>query len=363
MYQYLILLSALVVSVTGCQNQHSQESEQSEVVEQVVIAEQTSEELTFEQGYCELLRLNLLANAVEFDMQLSFAVKDSTTSSIAAPAREAAEQMLLLKEDLLQLPMPAEFTEIQSILAVAIDKDIYIYEVYAEEREDEVNLDSEYEELNGIIVSYNEALTPYRKEFLSTPTGVMMFDSWEYVLSLIENPDEKDLFLEGVGLALEDRNFLEAGMIFDDLLDSYKDTPVEASIIIFLIDCMRMGGDDVKAVLGDEETALGILDEFIMRGEYSPYIYWVYRQWRVYRQQNDHGSSNWSDIPNDEYIEVLWTLVESTQRYISENPDNICAKKELRQLLNMPLIERWGSDCIYGNSILKESFDLWDSIY
>ena len=112
--------------------------------------------------------------------------------------------------------------------------------------------------------------------------------------------------------------------------------------------------------IGDEEYLIGLLDDFIKTGTYSPRLAWMYFQWRTLRQFYIVGVSNYGDIPNDEYLEVLREVMGTIGQYISEHPGDVHAEDQILSLLLIPLIERWGDRSTrMGNSVWSDYNYLW----
>ena len=109
----------------------------------------------------------------------------------------------------------------------------------------------------------------------------------------------------------------------------------------------------------DPAYVKNLLDSFISRKNYSPRIQKIYLQWRTLKQSFDNGVSNWSEIPNDKYVEALWELAQSIERYLQTHPGDAWAKYQLLLLMDTGLIERFTSNSAFGNSAIIDQYDLW----
>ena len=65
---------------------------------------------------------------------------------------------------------------------------------------------------------------------------------------------------------------------------------------------------------------------------------------------NNHGMSNMSEIPNNEYLKVQWKVAETIMNFIEKNPSDVWAKQQVPVLMTLGNIERGGA---YGNTNLN----------
>jgi len=313
-----------------------------------------------EKGIFELEHIGLQVQAVEIEMGLYLAkeAKDSPMYEEGAsikPARKAVEDLSGIKNSLSALVLPQELAELKPQYIGVIDKLAGIYSAVS--KKSNIDLGKEHESFWVMVEEYNKSLIAKIDLFLEVPKGLQGFDILAEEAKLFQSPEDKDRFIKADNLIKEEK-YKEAAAILKDLLARHKDTAAEGSVISRIADCYEMGSGDAE--LGDIGYALGLLNEYVtVKKKYSPNIQRIYLQWKVIKQFTSHGLSNWSEIPNDEYIAVLWDLVRPVEQYVETHPDDKWAKLQLLLLMDAPLIYRWPENYQYGNSVAINHYYLW----
>lgn len=95
------------------------------------------------------------------------------------------------------------------------------------------------------------------------------------------------------------------------------------------------------------EKALALLSGIVQKDPYSPVIFEAFLKWRTLTQEEDHGMSNFSDIPNDEYNKVREKELRKVRQYQKTHPQDPFAEDQAESFLIQPNIERGEA---YGNS-------------
>ncbi|MDD4203384.1 MAG: hypothetical protein PHQ52_07950, partial [Candidatus Omnitrophica bacterium] len=152
-----------------------------------------------------------------------------------------------------------------------------------------------------------------------------------------------------------DKQYKEAYELFEGLLKQYKGTMFEGSILTNMVDCR----ENTSSEMSKEDAGLEsieMLNDFMGRKIYSPRLYKIFEQWRTLFQMNNHGVSNWSIIPNEEYLDKRWTVIETIQGYVKEHPEDIEAKAQSIIVIDLPLVKR---GLPMGNSTINH----WGSLF
>jgi len=315
-----------------------------------------------EKGLFELEYVGMQIQAVEIEMRLYLAQeeKDSPNYNKGAsikPAKKAVDGLSVIKANLSALVLPAELNELKLQFVGVVDKLAGIYTSVS--KKTKINQEKEFKAFWDMVEAYNKKLKVKIDGSVNVPKDLKEFNLLALETSYFENQEDKTKFKTADKLITGEKKYTEAAGILKELLARYKDTPAEGSIIVRLADCAEMGDRATADLLGDPEYVLGLLDSFISKKNYSPLIQRIYLQSRTLKQTFENGLSNWSGIPNDQYIKVLWELAQSFEKYIEANPDDHWAKLQLLLLMDTRLIERWGSGYPYGSSVAIDHYNLW----
>ncbi len=317
-----------------------------------------------EEGLLELFHARILYDAVNIEMKLHFGLVDKDSLyDISSRCAEAGEDLTVIRNNLLDLSIPAELSEAKTLLAEALAQSIYIYNTILEQGGD-IDFVEEYRVLDELPNEYYGVRNYCVEEYsLMRYPGIERYDHFEYEIGLFENIRDRELFEQAKSM-IDNGEYLTAGRILEGLLEEYKGAIQEGSIITRIADCIELGAYDdvITAEIGNLEYSVDLLYDFIEGGEYSPNIAWMFYQWRTLKQFHlvDGGVSNWGNIPNDEYIAVLWGIIETCEQHLSAHPDDLSVKYQIILLLDIPLIDRWGPRSVRsGNSVWSDYNYFW----
>lgn len=315
-----------------------------------------------EKGIFELEHIGMQIQAVEIEMRLQLAQeeKDSVNYHKGAsikPAKKAVDDLNNIKTNLSALSLPPELNELRAQFVGVIDKLFGIYSAVA--KKVKIDQEKEFKTFWDLVEAYNKNLKAKIDGSVDVPKDLKAFNLLSLETSYFSNQEDKDKFQTADKLITGEKKYTEAAVILKDLLSRYKDTTAEGSIIVRLVDCAQMGDQSAFDELKDPEYPLVLLNSFVAKKSYSPQIQRIYLQWRTIKQVFENGLSNWSGIPNEQYIKTLWELAQSLEQYIGMNSDDHWAKLQLLLLMDTPLIERWRSDYPYGSSVAIDHCNLW----
>ncbi len=105
-----------------------------------------------------------------------------------------------------------------------------------------------------------------------------------------------------------------------------------------------------------KEDGLDVLTQIVNKNAYSPVLYEAFYKWRTTEQYYNHGMSNMSHIPNKEYNEKRWEIIQVIKKHLESVPDDLWAQEQVDLLLSLPNIRRGGP---MGNDNLTH----WGSLY
>lgn len=242
-----------------------------------------------------------------------------------------------LKAEIQALNVSEGLRNTQKIMVEFIDKTKAIYGALHTLNDEQMK--EKFKEHQENVLNLSNAMQDTFKKYytLSDASELKIIDK---ELELISDKNDKNSFLNAVDL-LGKRKCKQSKVILVDLLKKYKNTPFEASILIRIIDCQQIKDSDLEQDIDSEkyqELALKLLE----RGEYSPVLFDLFGRWRTVDQMNNHGMSNMSEIPNDEYLKVQWKVAETIIGFIEKNPKDVWAKQQLPVLMTLGNIERGG---------------------
>jgi len=104
-----------------------------------------------------------------------------------------------------------------------------------------------------------------------------------------------------------------------------------------------------------------VLDNEFARGEYSPYLYGMWRTWRA-SASTMIGKSSWAYIPNLLYNQKRKQVADIILRHIENNPTDTFAQGLLINIAGCENISRHGS--LFGNASISEQmshFPEWEN--
>jgi len=246
-----------------------------------------------------------------------------------------------LKKQIQSLAVSERLMGTQKIMVEFIDKTKAIYQTLYTLNDEQFKAKFKEHQSNVLYLS-NAMQDAFKKYYvLSDGSSLVIIDK---ELELIRDDKDKKDFLRAIAL-IKERKCKQSEKILLGLLKKYQSTPFEASILIRIIDCHQIKDSDLDQDVDSEKYQKQTL-KFLEKGQYSPVLFDLFGRWRTVDEMNNHGMSNMSEIPNNEYLKVQWKVAETIMGFIEKNPDDIWAKQQLPVLMTLGNIERGGA---YGN--------------
>mgnify|MGYP006916215469 FL=1 len=137
------------------------------------------------------------------------------------------------------------------------------------------------------------------------------------------------------------------------LMSACKDFDTQCSLLLYWADHEDM--------MRAPEWFVAAGSRLLQSGHYSPLLYDVWVRWRALYQYCYHGSSTWSDIPNNFYNIVRLQCYESCLKHIASNHDDIMAMNCASLLAGRSNIQRFG--WMFGNSTTVEINELMPNAF
>ncbi|MDP2938991.1 MAG: hypothetical protein Q8O13_02765 [Candidatus Omnitrophota bacterium] len=307
-----------------------------------------------EKGILKLEHIGMQINAVENDLRFYYMVNEKDRPAVAP--KEEIRNLKKIDAELSNLKLPQELDGLRLDFKKVVDKFLdNCKDIVTKNTE---TMDREFEELWQMISAYNEKLKSTGKKYIEFPDLPKDFDLVDAEAGLFPDKTDQEQFKKADSL-MEKKQYAEAENLLSLLLKKYKNEPTEGSIMYRIVNCYQMKDSSLRDKSGGEEYELNILSDYVGRKLYSSRIVPLYRQWRVLEQQMNSGVSNWSDIPNAKYVQVLWDLAMATQNYIERHPDDYLAKINLLMLMDTPIIQRFSDRYAYGNTITIDYANLF----
>ena len=114
--------------------------------------------------------------------------------------------------------------------------------------------------------------------------------------------------------------------------------------------CLDLRQSDllVKSTPTDQEGALSLLEGILKVEGYSPDLAEVYWKWRTLTQLVRHGSGNVVDIPNWDYNEARWKVLQKIREYQKLYPKDEWAPEQAWAVLDVLNINRGAQETNYA---------------
>ncbi|MCM8783270.1 MAG: hypothetical protein NC818_00620 [Candidatus Omnitrophica bacterium] len=243
-----------------------------------------------------------------------------------------------IKEHLESLDFPEELNGLKNMYGIIIASLKSIYTGI--DQKDESKIKSEFRTFNTLYAKYSENLKMFKDVKKQAGTSMPV----EEILKFIDNEEDKNNFLQAVKL-MKSRKYLQAYSILNKLKEKYSGTVFGDCVMLKITDCYLREDTDIEVVnrYKATEDALIVLKTIINKNVYSPILYEAFYKWRTIEQEFNHGMSNISDIPNMEYNEQRWKIVQVIKAYLKDNPLDRWAKIQIDLLLGLPNIKRGGA--------------------
>lgn len=280
---------------------------------------------------------------VEIEMAYFLGWQPGEKQDMESAVREAVAKLDDIKKSLLELSLPEELDGARDYYVLIADglKNIYSG---IEEKTQEL-IDKEFEDLDkNASEKHAKVVSPVFDSYRQSEKLPESFDIMAEEARFANTEEDRNEYLSITKL-IDSKKYKDAYDRLAKLRAQYKGTAFEQCILLRMSDCLIMDDSDFGNVLEGEE----LLSEIVNSKQYHPVLFESFAKWRSVYQSNNHGMSNFSEIPNDEYNEKRWKIVQLVKEYAKQNPDDLWAKKQVIALLETLNIHRGG---MFGNSNL-----------
>jgi len=303
----------------------------------------------------ELLFTDLRVSAVTTDMYVYLGWFPDEKKEMKEAAEEAIKDLDQIQYHLANLFLPKELLELRASNVRAIEKLKDIYNGI--ENKEEEGIKQEFNDFGQLYSQFQKKLKSILKQFRNFQELPEDFDPTDEEMWTVENKNDKEMYLNAMQF-MKDKKYSSAYEVLSRLQDKYKGSIFEDCINLYMSDCLLVSDTDIKSAEGMEttENGLQLLLDIIDKGEYSPVLYEAFYKWRSTDQYFNHGMSNMSQIPNKEFNEKRWKLIQIIKKHLIEKPNDIWAQKQVDWLLGLPNIARGGA---FGNTNLAH----WGRLY
>lgn len=300
----------------------------------------------FEKGIFNLEHIGLKISAVENDMRFFIEWKPTEKPKWQEPAEQAVKDLDGIKNELNYLDLPQELDSLQAEFGEVIEE---LKKVYSEiqSKSDEI-IKEELDSFWRKVEVYNQNFKVFINQHLKMPELSEGFEVLDEEIAYIDDDDDKKDFQQAIDF-MDNKEYKQAHGILLILLEKYRKSPLEASMISRIVDCREMKNTKLNEEIAGGDS-IEILSNFLNSGQYSPRLYKIFEQWRTLEQFSSHGASNWSVIPNEKYIKKRWMVVRNIEKYLENNPDNSWAKWQIALLMDLPIIQRGDP---FGNTNIR----------
>lgn len=298
--------------------------------------------------------VELQTSAVTIDMYRYLGWFPEEKEMIKKASVKAISDLKTIKNYLRQLSFTGDLIELKDMHLAIIDMLVQIYDGIELKSTDDI--EKAFAESNGLYSQYSEKFREAIKKYMPVEKLPEDFNVMEQEVKLVQSQKDKESYLNAVEL-IKEKRFSHAYKDLADLREKYKDTAFEHCIMLKMSDCPIMTEpNNQDDSIYNPEKGIELLSDILDTGKYSPVLFEVFYKWRTQTQAFWHGMSNTSEIPNWEYNEKRWSVIQTIKQYVNDNPDDVWAKAQVNLLLGLPNIAR-GSPM--GNSNLNH----WGALY
>jgi len=306
---------------------------------------------SYEPSLDDIRFVELQFSAVITDMYMYLGWFPEEKEMLKKASVKAISDLKTIKDYLRQLNFTGDLIELKDMHLAIIDMLVQIYDGIELKSTDDIK--RAFAEFNGLYYSekYEEALKQY-KSLEKLPED---YDLKEPECAY--NQQDKETYLNAIEFVKEKR-FDQAYKDLVRLREKYKDTAFEHCIMLKMSYCLIMAEPNERgdSEFNSEKKGIALLSDILDAGEYSPVLFDAFYKWRTMTQLFWHGMSNMSEIPNWEYNEKRWSVIQTVKQHIKDNPDDVWAKTQMNLLLSLPNIKRGGP---FGNY----NIDHWVMLY
>lgn len=286
--------------------------------------------------------------AIENNMRLYIGWENTDRTKWEQPAAKAIALLGKLKTDLARIKQPDQDKALAATLESAADQLLNAYGDIAAKRDETIQkqLSDYVQTMNRYANQFGQATKAFRKsiESIENPETLKTQTNSK---ALFQNPEDLAQYQNATKL-IEQKQYANAYAILQNLYKNCKTTPLKGIIIQAMVKCLQAPQNGISEP--DSGTkCVTLLEDFFKQNTYSTNMDMLFLQWRTATQMWFYGSSNRSHIPYDKYFRQRYKIVKILVNEMQQNPENIIARKQLWNMLTVPVIERGG---LLGNTNL-----------
>ena len=297
-------------------------------------------------AFDDLRFVELQLSAVTTDMDLYLGWRSEEKAAMKEAARKANADLAALKMRVVAINSLKGQAPLQETTLKMIDCLHSIYQGFETKQPDVIK--KEFVPCNDLDEKYTRLLKDAWKEREGTTAKTQTVPSREEELHWLERPEAQATYREAVSL-IEAKHLAEAYEAFKGLEKTFDGLPAAQIIRLRLADALCMMDATQAAekgftdALNAGEHAVTLLTAIVESDMYSPVLYEAFYKWRTMTQMLDHGMSNSSEIPNQDYNAKRWHVIQTTKKYLADHPGDVWARTQLDRLWFLPNIQRGGS--------------------
>lgn len=263
-----------------------------------------------------------------------------------------------IRQQVTELKLPKQLTKLKKTNLEVIDKLKEIYVGIEKKRVEGIK--KGFVAVEKLNLQYSKKFKDALKKYRPMQKMPKDFKPVNEEIRFISDEKDKGAYLKAVELLESRKEGVgdEAYELLKPLKNKYKDTAAEDCIMLRISDCLLV---EDSAGAPDEygnptEAGLSMLSGILDKKRYSPVLYEAFYKWRTIEQMYNHGMSNMSEIPNKEYNEKRWEIIQTIKQHLKDNSDDSWVKEQVELLLSLHNIMRGGA---YGNWNLTD----WGALY
>jgi TolA-binding protein len=290
--------------------------------------------LSIQDSIDALRYYNLKIDETEVGMSYFFGWQPDDKKAMKMAAEEAIAKLDDISKSLENLNLPKELIRARDYHFLVIKGLKKIYEGSEKKSSDQIA--KEFDEL-GKTASEKHAkdVGPVFEELLKSERLAQDYDVLSEEIRYAETNEDKENYRSAVKL-IDEKKYKEAYDKLSALREKYKGKVFENCVMLRISDCLLLDDSDLGTVMDGEK----VLSEVVSSKTYHPVIFESFEKWRSVYQSNNHGMSNYSVIPNDEYNKKRWDAVKVIKDYLKKNPADRWAREQVNALLESPNISR-----------------------
>jgi len=310
-----------------------------------------------EDYFDRLMFVDLQVSAVTIEMYGVLGWFSDDKESVSLTSKAAEKELDFIKSSLMGLKVPNELQKAKDIEIEAIDRIREAYNGIADKKEE--MSEKEF-----------KAVAELRSKFSAEIIGVFEKNDYfglsedkanqlEEETKFIKTDEDKRIYREAYRLieTKKSDDCTKAYSLLKPLSSKYVNSAGGDCISLRISDCYLMAASQQSKELEKKnEEGLKLLNKIVDSKRYSPALYEAFYKWRTTEQSINHGMSNMSEIPNKEYNEKRWEVIEVIKKHLAQNPNDVWAREQITLLLLLENIDRGGK---MGNRNLEH----WGLLY